>query len=294
MGFLRDTFPSQGTCEGHPLWGREPKPNGAATGEGRSGLAKGQCDAPYSFCLFARFSAIPKLLTALLHLMGGDWAEVTVSFFLQPLVNDKGRRNAMTISRAIDLSSSERRQACWCADAQEEALVAQARAGDADAFAALVQRYRDRLLNLAWQLLGDRDEAEDAVQDAFLFAYEHLSQFRGEARLSTWLYRITINACKMRRRRHRFEPLPDDWEPPDEVDWRSLEAQWWRKRQVDAVLRQLPEPLRLVLILREMHDLRYDEIAAVLDIPVGTVRSRLFEARKRFARVWEEMFGREA
>ncbi len=197
----------------------------------------------------------------------------------------------MAISRVTTISGFNETKVLCSADATEEALVTRALNGDANAFAELVRRYRDRLLNLAWQLLGNRDEAEDAVQDALLFAYEHLHQFRGEARLFTWLYRITVNACRTRLRQRRTEPLPEDWEPADEIDWRAVEAQWWRKRQVDAVLSELPEPLRLVLILREMHDLSYDEIAAVLDIPVGTVRSRLFEARKRFARLWQDMFG---
>lgn len=181
-----------------------------------------------------------------------------------------------------------------CCDDQgdEEAPLAHARGGNVDVFAELIRRYRDRIFNLAWQLLGDRDDAEDVAQETFLRAFEHWHEFRGDAQVFTWLYRIAINACKMRLRQRRFvELLPDDHEPADEINWRDVEERWLLKRRIDAVLSRLPEPLRLVLLLRELHDLRYDEIAKVLNIPVGTVRSRLFEARKRFAQIWGEMFG---
>lgn len=184
-------------------------------------------------------------------------------------------------------------QAIGRAAESERELLARAREGEAEAFGKLVQRYRYRLLQLAWQLLGNREDAEDAVQDAFLSALEHLPSLREDAQVFVWLYRITVNVCKMRLRQRRCEPLPEEWELAENVNWGEVEARWWRKRQIDAVLQRLPEPLRLVLVLRELHDLRYDEIAAVLQISVGTVRSRLFEARKRFARLWEEMFGHE-
>jgi RNA polymerase sigma-70 factor (ECF subfamily) len=110
----------------------------------------------------------------------------------------------------------------------------------------------------------------------------------------TWLYRIAVNACKMKMRQRRFiEPLPEDFEPAEEIDWNAVEERWLLKRKIDTVLAKLSEPLRLVLVLREMHELSYEEIASVLGIPVGTVRSRLFEARRKFAQIWREMFGDE-
>lgn len=179
-------------------------------------------------------------------------------------------------------------------EASESELLARCRTGDFEAFAQLVQRYRDRIFNLAWQLLGNRDDAEDVAQETFLQAFEHLSEFRGDAQLLTWLYRIAINACKMKVRQRKFvEPLPEDFEPAEEIDWNAVEERWLLKRKIDAVLAKLSEPLRLVLVLREMHELSYDEIASVLGIPVGTVRSRLFEARRKFAQIWREMFGDE-
>lgn len=150
-------------------------------------------------------------------------------------------------------------------------------------FAQLLRRYRNPIVNLAYQMLGDRDEAEDVAQETFVQAFLHLKRFRGGSSLFTWLYRIAVNACRMRLRKRRPLPLSDVQHPDDTgFDERA----WALKQQVDEVLRQLPEPLREVLILREMHELSYEEIAQVLRIPVGTVRSRLFTARQRFAELW--------
>lgn len=151
-------------------------------------------------------------------------------------------------------------------------------------FAELLRRYRLPLVNLAYQLLGDRDEAEDVAQETFVQAFLHLQRFRNKANLFTWLYRIAVNACRMRLRRRRPLPLENE---PSALDDAMDEHAWIRKHRVDEVLRQLPEPLREVLILREIHELGYEEIAQVLGIPIGTVRSRLFAARQRFAQLWK-------
>ncbi|GBC94511.1 ECF RNA polymerase sigma-E factor [bacterium HR16] len=155
-------------------------------------------------------------------------------------------------------------------------------------FAQLLCRYRSPIVNLAYQLLGDRDEAEDVAQDTFVQAFLHLKRFRGQSSLFTWLYRIAVNACRMRLRKRRPLPL-SDVHRPDETGFD--EQAWMLKQQVDEVLRRLPQPLREVLILREMHELSYEEIAQVLRIPVGTVRSRLFTARQRFAEMWKRTEG---
>ena len=166
-------------------------------------------------------------------------------------------------------------------ETKESELVARCKNGELGAFANLVERYCNRIVNLAWHLLGNRDDAEDVAQETFLLAFERLSDFRGESQFSTWLYRIAINICKMRlRQRKVVEPLSESYEPAEEFDWREVESRILLKRQVDEVLARLPEPLRLVLVWREMHELSYEEIAQTLSIPVGTVRSRLFEARK--------------
>lgn len=128
-------------------------------------------------------------------------------------------------------------------------------------FAQLLCRYRTPIVNLAYQLLGDRDEAEDVVQETFVQAFLHLERFRKQAGVFTWLYRIAINACRMRLRKRRPLSLSEIPPPADEG---FNEQAWLLKQQVDEVLWQMPEPLREVLILREMHELSYEEIAQVL------------------------------
>lgn len=175
-------------------------------------------------------------------------------------------------------------------EGSDNELVAKCCSGDLEAFNELVKRYRNRIFNLAWQLLGDRDEAEDVAQEVFLHAFEHIGDFHYSSQVFTWLYRIAVNACKMRfRKRRPIEPLSDESETYTN-DWQEIEKQWILKRQIDIALSRLPENLRFVLVLREMHELSYEEIAQVLGIPIGTVRSRLFEARKRFAQIWRELF----
>ena len=165
----------------------------------------------------------------------------------------------------------------------DTALVTRARAGESAAFETLIIRHRERVLNLAFQLLRDRDEAEDVAQDAFANAFAGLKNFRGEAQFSTWIYRITFNLCVHRKRRARpteeFEENRHGGRGEDTALTKVL---------VEETLQQLSPPLRAALILREMHDLSYEEIADVLQIPVGTVRSRLNEARRQFRELWRE------
>ncbi len=161
-------------------------------------------------------------------------------------------------------------------------LLARCRAGEREAFGLLLHRYRDRIVNLAYQLLHQRDDAEDVAQEAFTKAFTAIHSFRGEAQLFTWLYRITVNLCRQRRRRAKT------WEPLDDVgqECSNVEEQVVTKLMFEQALDGLSDPLRVVFILREMHDLSYDEVAAVLGIPVGTVCSRLSEARRKFKQLW--------
>ncbi|MBM4080747.1 MAG: sigma-70 family RNA polymerase sigma factor [Planctomycetes bacterium] len=158
-------------------------------------------------------------------------------------------------------------------------LVARCQAGCAEAFGVLLNRYRERVLNLAFQLLRDREEAEDVAQEALIKALTGIHKFRGEAQFFTWLYRITVNLCLGRQRRRRDELLKSDPES-------QAEPPVVTQLMVESVLESLSEPLRVALTLRELHQLTYEEIADVLRIPVGTVRSRLHEARKAFRRKW--------
>jgi RNA polymerase sigma-70 factor (ECF subfamily) len=174
-------------------------------------------------------------------------------------------------------------------DLSDAALVASCRAGERAAFEVLLNRHRDRVLNLAFQLLHDRDEAEDVAQDSFANAFAALDGFRGDAQFSTWLYRIAFNLCVHRKRRarptesfeERFHDCGDRASLPGERAVARL--------MVQETLAQLSPPLRAALVLREIHELSYEEISQILQIPIGTVRSRLNEARRQFREAWGEL-----
>ena len=168
-------------------------------------------------------------------------------------------------------------------DAQDRALLAAHVAGDRDAFTTLVQRHRDRLWAVALRTLGDREEAADALQDALLSAYRSAGSYRGEARVTTWLHRVVVNACLDRVRRRKARPtvaMPEDGGPEDPRD-----ALGDRETaiEIEAALAALPDEQRAALVLVDVHGLPVEEAAHVLGIPVGTVKSRCSRGRARLA-----------
>ena len=171
----------------------------------------------------------------------------------------------------------------------ETALLLRARAGEREAVQILVARHRERVTNLAFTLLRDRAEAEDAAQEIFLRAFGKLPHFRGESEFSTWLYRLALNFCLERRRiqarRDELLACRDEVPTSGENVARRVEM----REQLHCALDALSEPLRLALILREWQGLSYEEIAEVLRLPVGTVRSRLHQARQKFQQKWLEL-----
>ena len=176
-------------------------------------------------------------------------------------------------------------------DLQEQKWIAAARRGDQDAFASLVRLYEKRVMALALRMCRSPEDAAEAAQEAFLAAWQGLPKFRGEASFSTWLYRLTSNACVdllRREGRHRSAAgpslndeetelhLPDDAPGPQEqAEQREL------RDEIETALRSLSPEHRQVLVLREMHQLSYDEIARVLKLDVGTVKSRISRGRKQ-------------
>ena len=168
----------------------------------------------------------------------------------------------------------------------DASLIAATRAGDTAAFGSLVALYQDRLFNSLVRVLGSAEDAADIVQDAFVQAYTKLDTFRGNSSFYTWLYRIAFNlAMSHARRGHKTASLdgrkslsgdePMDGAPTAEAG--VLEQE--RAELVHAALAELTLDYRQILVLREIDGCRYDEIAEILDLPVGTVRSRLFRAR---------------
>ncbi len=168
----------------------------------------------------------------------------------------------------------------------EEELIRSALAGKSSCFEVLVTRYQDRLYTAMISVVGSTDEAEDVVQEAFIQAYLKLDTFHQNSRFFTWLYRIAFNFALARRRRHRGHLSLEESreisgaEPKSKGD--APDSRMARSEEVDLVHRALAilsEDHRSILVLREMEDLAYEEIAEVLQISIGTVRSRLNRAR---------------
>ena len=172
---------------------------------------------------------------------------------------------------------------------QEQRWVAAAREGDQGAFEELVRLYEKRVLALTQRMCKNPEDAAEAAQEAFLAAWQGLGNFRGESSFSTWLYRLASNACVdlLRREGRRQSGVSLDDEdlnldvpstiptPQEEAERREL------GEQIEAGLRALPPEYRAVLVLREVQQLRYQEIAGALELDVGTVKSRISRGRKR-------------
>ena len=174
---------------------------------------------------------------------------------------------------------------------QEQQWVDAARQGDQSAFEQLVKLYEKRVLALTTRMCKNPADAEEAAQEAFLSAWQGLPFFRGDASFSTWLYRLASNACvdllrREGRRQNAAGPSLNDEEArvdvPDPAPSPQEQAERSELReQIEAGLQALTPDHRQVLILREMHQLSYDEISQVLDVDVGTVKSRINRGRKQ-------------
>jgi RNA polymerase sigma-70 factor (ECF subfamily) len=168
-------------------------------------------------------------------------------------------------------------------DADDRALLAAHVDGDPQAFSTLVRRHQDRLWAVALRTLGDREEAADALQDALLSAYRSAASFRGEARVTTWLHRVVVNACLDRVRRSKVRatvPMPEGREA---VDPRNRLDERETALEIEAALALLPDEQRVALVLVDVHGMPVDDVAAVLGVPTGTVKSRCSRGRARLA-----------
>ena len=171
-------------------------------------------------------------------------------------------------------------------DDRDRALLAAHVEGDPDAFGALVLLHRDRLWAVALRTLADREEAADALQDALLSAYRSAATFRGDARVTTWLHRVVVNACldRVRRRQARpTVPLPERDGVADPVDRRDVLAERETAMEVEAAMAALPVDQRVAILLVDVHGLPVEQAAAVLGVPTGTVKSRCSRGRARLA-----------
>jgi RNA polymerase sigma-70 factor (ECF subfamily) len=170
----------------------------------------------------------------------------------------------------------------------DEELVRSCVAGDEQAFETLVRRHQTRIYTVCVRILGDGEDAADATQDAFLTAYRKLAQFRGEAAFTTWLHRVAVNACYDILRRKRRQPLlrsVREDAPPDEgpaIEDHAEEVAG--THDAAAALALVPEEFRVALVLADVQDLPYEQIARVLDVPIGTVKSRVHRGRLALAK----------
>jgi len=167
----------------------------------------------------------------------------------------------------------------------ERILLEQSRAGDQDAFAVLVRAHQRRVFNVAYRMLLNYEEASEVTQEVFLAAWQSLASFRGDARFSTWLYRITHNCCLRvleQRRRDHATIAAVQAERAIERAGRSeqlvLDARE-RLRTIQQFIADLPPKYRIVVILRHLQELTYEEMAETLQVPIGTIKTHLFRAR---------------
>ena len=187
----------------------------------------------------------------------------------------------------------------------DEELVARATAGDLDSFNQLVTRWERPIYALAYRTLGREEDARDVVQEAFLRAYRGLRGFKGQAKFSSWLYRITLNLCRDWIRRERRAPVvqvPEGTDPVDLADQRAspvesvedLVARREMSRAVARAMADLPEEQRLAILLKEYHGLTFQEIADMLNCPLSTVKTRLYQGLTMLRRRLERQQADEA
>jgi len=196
----------------------------------------------------------------------------------------------------LHVSSNSVREGDW-------ELVSKAREGDQLAFSDLVRRYQDRIYNTVYGLVGDRDDADDVAQEAFVKAYRSLGRFRGNSSFYTWIYRIAVNTCLdwMKSRARRSDvPIDRDvpgspdaasplYRPPESADTQALRNDLHRVLQ--EALSALSPEFRVTTVLREIDGLSYGEISSILGCSTGTVKSRLFRARSQLRLLLEDQHG---
>jgi RNA polymerase sigma-70 factor (ECF subfamily) len=186
----------------------------------------------------------------------------------------------------------------------ESALVAVAKSGDISAFETLVSRYDRKIFRLTQNITQNREDAEDAMQEAFLKAFEHLGEFQGNSRFYTWLVRIAVNQALMKLRRRRSNQVSldeevdtgEDMMPREVEDWGPSPEQRYEQTELSAILSgvigELDPPFRIVFQLRDIEELSTEETAEVLGLSVPAVKSRLLRARLKLRQKLNRYFRR--
>lgn len=171
------------------------------------------------------------------------------------------------------------------ASANDSALLARVVDGDHDAFNEIMRIHENRVFSVCLRIMGNRDQALDATQDAFLTVFRKAHQFKGKSALGTWIYRIAVNTCydQIRKAKRRpSQPLPEHLDPADDNAEAAVDAAGIRP-DIKKALDRLPVEFRAAVVLSDMEGLSMPETAEVLGIPVGTVKSRVFRGRRLLA-----------
>lgn len=187
----------------------------------------------------------------------------------------------------------------------DQLLVERVQRGDKAAFDTLVRKYQHKIVKLVSRYVSEPAEAQDIAQESFIKAYRALPRFRGESAFYTWLYRIAINTAKNHLVAEGRRPVDQqvDLQDPDQYDMNarlrdvatpeSMLLTDEIQATVEGAIQELPEELRTAIVLRELEGMSYEEIAAAMDCPVGTVRSRIFRAREAISSRLQPLLDRE-
>lgn len=178
----------------------------------------------------------------------------------------------------------------------EQDMIERASRGDAAAFNQLMEQHERRMYAVALRMCGNREDAQDCLQEAMLRVYRAIGGFKGQSSFSTWVYRITMNTCldELRRKKNRQNTSLDNlldmgWSPADETN--APEKQAMRselRRNLNRAIRELPEEMRAAVVLRDIQGFSYDEIARMLEINVGTIKSRISRGREKLREKMKE------
>lgn len=182
--------------------------------------------------------------------------------------------------------------------ADDKRLIAECLQGNTEAFGELVRRYQERLYHSVYRLIENAEDAQDVVQEAFLNAYQSLEGFKGHSRFFTWLYRIAVNTAISHKRKHRSmarmetqkngEHTLDPLDPSEASRPEHALEQVEQQRRVRQALARLSPEHRTVLVMKEIEGQKYEEMAEILHVPIGTIRSRLHRARLELRELLEK------
>jgi RNA polymerase sigma-70 factor (ECF subfamily) len=170
--------------------------------------------------------------------------------------------------------------------AQDAELLARVVEGDHQAFNQIMRNHEDRVFSVCLRIMGDRDHALDATQETFLTAFRKADQFQGNSALGTWIYRIAVNTCYdqlRKQKRRRTDPMPEYLDPSDHSAEQAVDSAALRPEIRQALL-AIPADFRSAVVLSDIEGLGLPEVAEILGVPIGTVKSRVFRGRRLLAR----------